>query len=458
MMTNTATLSGPIPVTTAELSGSKVGQGIFWMLSSSPEWVHRRREYVSFHDSATVSRRVRVEFTVPDVTPRLGSAGKLVCPIPLAFLEKREFTNFDVRDEDGRTIPVLTADEATAVGTAALLTAASQAMGCELASLDQMLTRSIKEVVQGDGADPGESPDDDTRFPSTLRASPVFRPLREKLASQFLVLVLLPDCIGQRRILEFSYDESVDVRDLMVDVEKMQDRWIGPKPARLLSRLGSRLGWAPTRITVPVLCAGDTKSYHFEARAPDGVEITEAALAVGPGRMSRHHRHDWAPGGTPQVHLAVSHAAPGSTGDALISLRASRRGWLAFAWFSGSVIASVLLVGMLWIPKILTMADHAGAAAAAALLLVLPGVFATVLVRPGEHAMASVLLLSVRSMLLSAGLTAYGAAALPISGLRYDQVMLVWKALAGVAAALAIAITLSYRLPRIRTERRSSPS
>ncbi|HEV8651524.1 MAG TPA: hypothetical protein VG276_19530 [Actinomycetes bacterium] len=453
-MTNTAALASPIPITATELSSRDVGQGIFWMLSSSPEWVHRRREYVSFHDSATVSRRVRVELTVPDVTPRLGPLGGRVCLVPLAFLEKREFTNFDVRDEDGRTLPVLTADEAITVGTAALLAAACHALSCELGGLDEGFADRVRDVVAGDWDEAGEHDERDARFPMELRNGQVFWPLLERLASEFPVLVLLPECIGQRRILEFSYDETVDVRDLTVDAEDMQDQWIGPKPKRLLSRLASRLGWAPTRITVPILAAADSKSYHFEARAPDGVEITEAALAVGPDRKSPSHRHDWAPGGTPGVHLHVSHAVRGSKGDALISLRASRRGWLAFAWFSATVIALVLLLGMLWIPKLLSTPDHSGAAAAA-FLLVLPGVFATVLVRPGEHAMASLLLLSVRGMLLTAGLIAYVAAALPLSGLPQDRVTLIWGALSVLAVTLAVAITLSYRLPRIQTKRPS---
>jgi len=457
-MTDTATLASPIPITAAELSDRAVGQGIFWMLSASPEWVHRRREYVSFHDSATVTRRVRVELTVPDVTPRLGPPRRRVCLVPLTFLEKRELANFDVRDEDGRTIPVLTADETITVSTAALLAAACHAQGCELEQLEDALIASVREVVQGGGDEPEVAREHDARFPSVSRSSPVFGPILERLAWQFPVLVLLPDCVGQRRILEFSYDEAVDVRDLVIDVEEMQDRWIGPKPARLLSRLASWLGWSPTRITVPVLSAADCQSYHFEARAPDGVEITEAALVVGPDRKSRSNRHAWAPGGTPRVHLHISHAVSGSKGDALISLRASRRGWLAFAWFSASVIALVLLVGMFWIPTILTAPGHSGATAAAAFLLVLPGVFATVLVRPGEHAMASLLLLSVRGMLLIAGLIAYVAAALPISGLPEDRIMLAWSALSVVAMALAIAITLSYRLPRIQTERPSRPN
>ncbi len=450
MAQDPAAAPSPVPIIT-QLGVAAVGKGIFWMLNSGHEWVHRRSETVEFHDRKTVTRTVTAEFTLPDVIPTLRLASGPVRLVPVTLMDKHNLVHFELRDECGSAVPVLTAEENTVVGTAALVAAAADALSCAPQDVPEELRLQLRGIAGGTRQQRLACLAQREHWDARLERAQAFSLMVDRLAASFPVLVLLRAEPGDRRILRFCYDEIVNIHELEPDVEALRQRWIGPKAAELAVKVGAFVGWTATAVEFSTPSAVDTQSFHFEVKAPDGADITQASLAVGRRSSSRAYRHDWAPGGTPRVHLHVSRAASGSSGAARVWLRASRRGWLATACFSAIVTAMVLLLGYLWLqsagPTI-----HPSPADAAAILVALPGVFATMLARPSEHAMAATLLLGVRALLILDALAAFAAAALLVSGLPDGLVIRLWGVLAIAAGWLAAMVLLSMVFPRLRTK------
>ena len=79
-------------------------------------WRHRRVETITVLTHEQVRRHVSVDFTVPEEyreSLRL-SADEYV--VPLALLAKRPLVHFDLRNEEGHSIPLLTADQNRMIG------------------------------------------------------------------------------------------------------------------------------------------------------------------------------------------------------------------------------------------------------------------------------------------------------------------------------------------------------
>ena len=72
------------------------------------QWVHRRIERVSFLDDRAIRRQVSLDFELPDHAPAsdLGESDHYL--VPLALLRKTPLVGFDLRDESGASVPVLT--------------------------------------------------------------------------------------------------------------------------------------------------------------------------------------------------------------------------------------------------------------------------------------------------------------------------------------------------------------
>jgi len=348
--------------------------------------------------------------------------------VPVTLMDKHNLVHFELRDECGSAVPVLTAEENTVVGTAALVAAAADALSCAPQDVPEELRLQLRGIAGGTRQQRLACLAQREHWDARLERAQAFSLMVDRLAASFPVLVLLRAEPGDRRILRFCYDEIVNIHELEPDVEALRQRWIGPKAAELAVKVGAFVGWTATAVEFSTPSAVDTQSFHFEVKAPDGADITQASLAVGRRSSSRAYRHDWAPGGTPRVHLHVSRAASGSSGA-----------------------ARVLLLGYLWLqsagPTI-----HPSPADAAAILVALPGVFATMLARPSEHAMAATLLLGVRALLILDALAAFAAAALLVSGLPDGLVIRLWGVLAIAAGWLAAMVLLSMVFPRLRTK------
>jgi hypothetical protein len=396
-----------------------------------------------------------VDFTVPEAAPEVLLSTRRFRLIPLTLLQKRNLINFDLRGENGQCISMLTADQNGAVCLATLTAAAEDALERigELSSeertsqctamrplLERIAARRAKESTEAIN----ELHDkEDHRLLDNL----AFEFWLQRLGSGFLVLVCVdPEDVGCRRILKFSYEEPLDIRALRPPESAAADRGSrGGGFKNVTARLAATIGLMPTRFTFETPGIANALSYHFEVGAPTGVTITRAELVVGSKVESKIA---WAAGGEPRAHLHQAAVPSGSWAGVQVSLRASRRGWLAGACASASLIAVTLVVGYNLIAR--GDGQNSGGGIAAPFLLTLPAVLATLLVRQGEHAMASRLLGGVRVLLAIAGLLTYAGAASLVVGPHGPDLVRLWLYLAKGALLIVTMILMSYMFPCVR--------
>jgi hypothetical protein len=75
---------------------------------NSSAWVARRVEQVNFIDECTVRRRVSIDYVAPPCAVILGRpTGQPVRVLPLALMRRKSLVKFDLRDPDGRALPLL---------------------------------------------------------------------------------------------------------------------------------------------------------------------------------------------------------------------------------------------------------------------------------------------------------------------------------------------------------------
>lgn len=290
-----------------------------------------------------------------------------------------------------------------------------------------------------------------------LMAGEIFRSRIKELAQNYVVHVGANTPVGSRRIIKLSYESEV--------------RFARPKSR--IRRLWQSLGWRAWQ--VDVLIGGSGGSHHLEVAAPPGVDIvgitadpvvqeTQAAA-----RRPRRRRLGaralrlatiagwgellvWRPaaafsvsGYAPHVHIHPPDAAL-LRYRAAIFVRVTRPGWLTQAWLVALVIAGVMGIGRFNLPTVYSANGEPGTAAT--LLLALLGVFATMLLHPGEHPLASRLLLVARLLIFTqVGAVLFGVGDLVLHNARHPVPVTLWTWLAVIAAAAAILFTVSWLLP-----------
>jgi hypothetical protein len=385
------------------------------LLADPARWTHRRVEHLVFVDDQSVRRAVSVDFEVP--------AELAGVPVPLALLRKRPLVDFDLRDEGGRALPMLTRRQNGRIASEVLRAAAEavtgEALGDDLvADLLRVSTAAPEEadaVLEGlrTGARGTEG--------AALLADPGFETLAFELARSFLLLVEIPPQAG-RRVLKFAYAEPFGWR----------------------TALPERMSWRPAGIEIEVPAVARAGSYHFEIEAPEGLEIAWAGLlAFGGGGAFEEHVVEEEEG-LRRVHLYLADVPYGADGVAGVWLRTPRRGFLRQAWLSGLATTLSLLLLTLLSPRL----PGGTASGTTAILLAAPGFLSLFAARPGEHGMLSRLLLGVRAVLLAqaavAYLGAFALAALPGGG----EQQLWLRGLLAASALLSISLTASLMTPR----------
>ncbi len=133
---------------------------------------------------------------------------------------------------------------------------------------------------------------------------------------------------------------------------------------------------------------------------------------------------------------------------AAIFVRVSRPGWLTASWLVAVVITGVIVAGRLSLASVYSKPAAGQAGTAATLLLALLAVFATLLVRPGEHPLASRLLLVARLLILvQAGVVLLGVGNLVLHNTRHRAPFALWTGLAVLACLATTLFTVSWLAP-----------
>jgi hypothetical protein len=271
-----------------------------------------------------------------------------------------------------------------------------------------------------------------------LMRKKVFRSQLEELAQDFVVCVSVPSPPGTQRIVKLASDQPISF-------------W---RHLSLLGRLGQSLGWLSW--PVDVLIGGRGGNHHLEVAAPPGVDITriiaEPAVGDEPGPPPIRAR-----GLSPHVHIRVP-AIPPIRHRATIFVRTSRSGWLTASWLVTVLIVVMMAFGTAYLPVLFPKQAAQGPAAgesgiAATLLLALLGVIAIWLVRPGEHPLASRLLVVARILILAdfaVVLVGTGDLVLHHAARPPDDL---WLWLAWLSGIIAVLVTATRAFPLVKPKK-----
>lgn len=368
----------------------EIGSLIAPLLNSGTAWIDRRKETVQILDDSALRRQVSVDFSLRSSVRALKEVGggESIWAAPVFVLPKSpsSLRSFDLSDETGHSLSLISREDNAAISAAALLSLAAAVGGLDdPGELEPGLRAQLKEVGEADAdraeAIAGRLLSEDGEWAGQLaafRSDARSRGWLETLAHSSIVVVLFRSEGPRRKLVKLTFQEEM----------KTEQRRL------------TRLGWAPYEVMIdsPRI---EARSFHFEAEAPSGLRISKAQLTddeapepvVETGPMKR-------------VHLYREQAETAGAGTAVLSLDVAGPGFI-----SGAMLASLLTVGAL-IACLIRASDIASnPTSAPALLLVLPGLIASYVARPDRHALTTRLLSFARGLILVVAFCAYLAAA-----------------------------------------------
>lgn len=449
-------------------------------------WVYRRVEKIELLDAYTIRRRISIDFVLPVVSE--GEVLSNIPYLPIAWMRRgNKLREFDLRDEQGCSIPVATRDESDRLARiglesyalAIVLAAAADKPGRpsqealvdavkeDLASIavdPEMEVRgtALRRFEQSSEADLGDDSDDE-RFQRAVIWRYSYRgqdrSLRfvlSELLERFPLLAVIP---------ESTTSATAD------DVEQTWARrvlkisWTDRDPGRgrqgLRRWFQTRMGWAPVNVRLATSQLVSTRSYHIEMVSPsDDIEIEWAALSVA----ERWEETD--AGDRSHLRFALGDldknagdAAP-LGGDtvldpfAIFALRPARQGFLRLAFFSCLLSTALLAAGLWRLDDLLREVEGT-----VTLLIFVPGLLSLYAVRTGEHALATQLFSGVRSMVITAALCVLVAGLLLI--LDIDPVLreALWSGLVTIAGLATLLVAWSNFGPQsFNTPAKGEPS
>lgn len=144
--------AGPWPRDIVEwrLADPRVAPFVLSLHLHSQEWVHHRLHQISFRDDATVRHCFTVDLTVPAQAPtfRVFQAQE-VRLLPLDLLRKQDLVNFELRDQEDRSLSYFTRAQLSVL-TGVMLTHYAEGLLDE--SLPHELAAFIQELAVRDNA------------------------------------------------------------------------------------------------------------------------------------------------------------------------------------------------------------------------------------------------------------------------------------------------------------------
>jgi hypothetical protein len=390
------------------------------LVERGPEWTHRRVETITLVDDRTIHRHLSLDFTLPRwVRTRLKTPDDgEVFLIPVTLLPRQDGPmSFDVRDEAGNALPLLTRRENSRLTGATLAEIAQSALRRNgiggsvheeiVAAIAYATTRPyanalpyVRSLIDPLSPQWRKLTRGSVTQRCALREDDRFCDFLGAFAANSLAYVPLSNAAGCHRVLKLTFNEEMQL-------------------AR--SPLTS-LGWAPTVLIPRIPLVGLAETHHVQVIPPPNVEVTEAGLtsrrpceliraAVGSTAPTGGDTYRQFRGGPVRaVHFYQPRSHQLASGATWVALRAERRGLLF-----GAAIAALLITAMLGFFGLVTDAVVRQPSSASSLLLIAPGLVAAYLLRPGEHAMARKLLSAPRVFLVLGAAMAFAAAAVLVA-------------------------------------------
>lgn len=332
-------------------------------------WLHRKVETIQLGEDERARRRVSLDCTPQRInwpSSGWGPWRRTKSPqiaVPLTIMAKEVIRDFDVTDEDGRSIPILGKEENVVIAAAVMSSLIDQSGSGKVPRdvWDQLL------LIAGSPEDKAFALAKD--IVSRLGLNEVVSTFLFDFSANFLVVALLPsEQALSRQVVKYSYHwESSD--------DSMRMIWPG-------------LGYRTYKAVVELGFAHHATSYHLEVPAPRGLQVSRIDLPLSSG-----DQHDQ----TPSVvgHAQASFATiSDDQQDAFVHLSLHRGGllsWMVVASFITTAFFSSLVWSETAFYQLMENDDSA-----TALLLLGPALILGLSARGEEHAIVRGMLAPLR--------------------------------------------------------------
>jgi hypothetical protein len=455
-------------------------------LDHRPGWIHRRVEELRVLDENTVSRRVSVDLELPEEIPPLAVNAESVPFVPLTLMAKAKLRNFDLRDGEGRAIPARRRSESSEMAAdglktwiedlypttdldTAVLTIGLVVMGRGRSTQEKEALADLQQAREDDSVGGGAG--------TVMRGT--FGKIILELATGYVLMVPHSVVANGRCVVKFGWEEKIE-RD----------------PVSPISWLLVRLGWRQEELAFEMAGSAYARSHHCEIIAPPDTEISRAELRIdgrcvdaeGGGRARAHlhspTKRDATAGEPPDRRRWFRITLAYNVGRAVVALlvlwfvglqatliatpplialtawrhlrlrprekephalallRVHRGGFLPAALVTSALATALLAAGRFRMSAVATEIE-----ASATVLALVPGLLAVYLARPGEHALASRMLVGVRFMVLISGACAISAGALLLGHADPEEREFLWTLLLCISTGATAGILLSILLP-----------
>jgi hypothetical protein len=362
---------------------------------------------------------VSVDFTVPaEYRDDLRISAAEECVVPLALLAKRPLVHFDLRNEEGHSVPLLTAQQNALIDRELLYLALDADLDAQDASEAAKAAVSIAagevvEAVLRHGAAAGEV----ERLERRHGLAPLedFRAMTATLSANF-VLWAVTRGLERRRVFKFAYDEPFSQRPGLVHY------------------------YDAPGVT-------EAASYHLEVAVPPDLKARTTSLvddATGEVLTTGERDTD-----RPALYFSADPARMPERPGVTVAYGAERSRFLAPAAVVASIITLLIAVPLLF-ADLAALAGSAGPAIG--LVLSTSAVFSALVLRTDEHPLLRLILVRHRIALVTSTLAALLAAA--VLGFRAEDWLLrTGWAVAGVVSAVAAAmlVVAAMRSPSARS-------
>lgn len=380
----------------ARADGLSEAARLFRLVTSQPEWIHRRVDRTDLESDGETTRRISFDVTTPSEWAIEREGGVVA---PLMMLSKRPLRRLDVAGPAGSSLPLLSKADNGALAEAMIVAALRS---IHTAGLTSDVRTAIREAVFEDNPDKAASRGAALR--SVLPLAPSGR-----AQDQEVVLGLLEDLITNFMFAVLLPTESTALRTMVkVVVAEDIDRDRDPSTAKV-DRFNPFAREARS-VSVPLYVAESAASVHYEFRAPSGVVISDIVLRDEDDTQIESDAPSITNGFT--AHLTGLEAGPPS-GDRVavtIYLDPVRDGLVRQTAWATTLVA--FLFGGAWLldDRILTLINQKQQGSLATVALAVPALFLSLQARRPEHAAVARALFPPRAANLASAMLLYGAA------------------------------------------------
>lgn len=259
---------------------SQRGNAFLELLKDWPAWAQLRVEQVDLLGFGETSVSSTLTFDLQKKTSAL--AGLSEIQLPVAYLTSNEIRDMEVRDQEGRRLPVLSVSQSNKLGMSALHLQGRAAGGnASPESVGQVLAKMF-----GSGRAQGpalEALSKDELY-LTLRKDSKFTELADELLNgRYLVVVVPRDSdTNRQRVLQLTYRLSLPKEPVVEAPFARKSNWFSALFRAIgayLARLFRPLFVNPLTLPLPTIALAS--EYEVAVNAPPGLVFRSAKVSIG---------------------------------------------------------------------------------------------------------------------------------------------------------------------------------